>query len=61
MNYLTDLNFLSDLSKYKQKTIYGRITALTFDEKPVERIEGKIISGSINVDGKSAVRRSCSL
>lgn len=61
MNYLTDLNFLSDLSKYKQKTIYGRITALTFDEKPVEQIEGKIISGSINVDGKSAVRRSCSL
>jgi hypothetical protein len=28
---------------------------------PIEYIEGKVTSGSINVDGSSAVRRSCNL
>jgi hypothetical protein len=34
---------------------------MTFDELPIETIEGKITTGSINIDGSSAVRRSCSL
>ena len=28
---------------------------------PLEQIEGKVISGSINIDGNSAVRRTCNL
>lgn len=59
MNY--DKNFLLELDKQKNKIIYARITALTFDEKPIEFIEGRVTQGSINVDGASAVRRSCSL
>lgn len=59
MNY--DKNFLLELDKQKNKIIYARITALTFDEKPIEFIEGRVTQGSINVDGVSAVRRSCSL
>jgi hypothetical protein len=43
------------------KEIYARVTALTFNELPLERIEGRITGGSINIDGTSAVRRSCSL
>jgi hypothetical protein len=34
---------------------------LTFAETPIETIEGRITAGSINVDGDSAVRRTCSL
>ena len=56
-----DKDFLLQLDKTKNKVIYARITALTFDERPIETIEGKITQGSINVDGASAVRRTCSL
>lgn len=56
-----DKNFLLELDKYKNKTIYARITALKFDESPIELIEGRVTQGSINVDGDSAIRRSCSL
>ena len=31
------------------------------DEYPVEEITGKITGGSINIDGSSSVRRTCSL
>lgn len=61
MNYLTDFSFLCELAKHKQKITYARITALSFDESPIEKIEGKVTSGSINVDGGSAMRRTCSL
>lgn len=56
-----DKNFLLKLDKDKNKTIYARITALKFDESPIELIEGRVTQGSINIDGTSAVRRSCSL
>ena len=53
--------FLLDLDKVKVKTIYAHITALRFDESPIETIEGRVTQGSINLDGDSAVRRTCSL
>ena len=56
-----DKDFLLKLDKVKNKIIHARITALTFDEKPIEYIEGRVTQGSINVDGASAVRRTCSL
>lgn len=58
---LLDKEFLSKLDKQKNKTIYARITSLTFQETPIEYIEGRVTQGSINLDGASAVRRSCSL
>ncbi|MBR6516176.1 MAG: hypothetical protein IKT40_04900 [Bacilli bacterium] len=60
-NYLYDEHFLKELHQYHTQAIYARITALSWDESPLERIEGKITGGSINIDGKSAVRRTCSL
>ena len=61
MLMLYDKNFLLNLDKYPHKVVYARVTALTFQEAPIERIEGRVTQGSINVDGASAVRRSCSL
>lgn len=58
---LYDKDFLLKLDKNRNKTIYARITALTFSELPTETIEGRVTQGSINIDGASAVRRSCSL
>lgn len=58
---LYDKDFLLQLDSYPHREVYARITALTFQETPVERIEGRVTQGSINIDGSSAVRRSCSL
>ena len=58
---LYDNDFLLKLDKVKNKTIYARITSLTFQENPIEYIEGRVTQGSINIDGVSAVRRTCSL
>lgn len=56
-----DKEFLRKLDSLHEREIYARIELLTFDELPIETIEGKITTGSINIDGSSAVRRSCSL
>lgn len=62
MNPLMDLEFLRQLDLQKNKTVYAKVILLTFnDEAPIEEIQGKITSGSINIDGASAVRRTCSL
>lgn len=61
-NPLLDKLFLKELDKNREKEVWGKIIALTIDEKPVEEITGKVMpGGSINVDGTSSVRRSCSL
>lgn len=61
MKMLYDKNFLKLLDEQNNKIIYGRITALNLQEWPIETIEGRITQGSINIDGSSAVRRTCSL
>ena len=53
--------FLKKLDEHRTRIIYARIVALTLDEIPIESIEGRVTQGSINIDGDSAVRRTCSL
>ena len=60
-NPLFDLDFLIELFSQKEREVFARITALDLEELPIEYIEGKVTGGSVNVDGKSAVRRTCSL
>lgn len=58
---LYDSEFLRALDEYREKTTYARVIALDIDENPIEQIEGRITQGSVNIDGNSAVRRTCSL
>jgi hypothetical protein len=58
---LLDENFLSALIEQKEHEIYARIASLDINELPIDYIEGKVTSGSINLDGDSSVRRTCSL
>lgn len=58
---LLSKDLLKQLDLERNKIIYARITALNLQEHPIEQIEGRITQGSINVDGASAMRRSCSL
>ena len=60
-NYLLDTEFLKQLDYNREKETYVKIISLTNNEYPREQIEGRITGGSVNVDGASAVRRSCSL
>ena len=59
--YLHDQEFLKKLDKLQNREVYIRIIALTWEELPVECIEGKATGGSISIDGTSSLRRTCSL
>ena len=59
---INDKSFLKQLDLERNKNLYAKIIALDLDENPIEQIEGKILpGGSFNIDGQSAVRRTCSL
>lgn len=62
-NYLNDKDFLFNLhaSSRQGRKIYAKITVLNKEEYPIEQIQGYIKDGSINIDGLSSVRRTCSL
>ena len=59
-NPLLDIEFLKKLDIDNQHEIFAKIISLNVDEEPIEQIEGKVTGGSINIDGSSSVRRSCS-
>lgn len=57
--YNADL--LKELDEQINRVIYVKIISLDYNESPRETIEGRATSGSINIDGASAVRRTCQL
>lgn len=59
--YLLDQDFLSQLDLAQEKELYVKIISLNLDEEPLQEITGTTTGGSISVDGKSVVRRTCSL
>ena len=59
--YLQDTTFLFQLAKEKVIELYTKITVLNHAEQPIQDVTGRIINGSLNVDGKSAVRRTGNL
>ena len=58
---LTDKEFLKALDKTREKQTYVRITSLDNNNNFLEALEGRTTGGSVNIDGSSAVRRSCTL
>ena len=61
ISYLKDSSFLDALTKEKIKTVYARINILNKEELPIAKIEGKVVNGSINIQGNAAVRRTGSI
>ena len=59
--YLKDDKFLSLIDSLQIKEQYIKLTLLTWDEEPIEDIEGYSIGGNLNLDGNSSVRRTCNL
>lgn len=60
LNFLDDQKFLKELENYSIKETQLKVELLDFKEKPVTEIQGKCISGSLNLDGSSSMRRTCS-
>ena len=58
---MSNLEFLQLLHEQRERTTYVRLTALDREDRPIEAIEGLATSGSINIDGKSAMQRTCNL
>ena len=59
--YLNDTKFLKQFDRIKLKEQYAKLVVLTFDEKPIQQIQGRIIGGSFNIDGSSSMRRTGNL
>lgn len=61
VNFLTDKRFLNELDNLTVKEQYIRITVLSWQEDPIQEVQGKVISGSINLNGSSSMRRTGNL
>ena len=57
-DFLKDQYFLQQLDQQRVKEQYVRLTVLSMDEEVISQIQGKAISGSLNLDGSSSVRRT---
>lgn len=60
-NALLNKDFIKKLDSNNQRELFAKLISLTTEELPIEEIQGKITQGSLNIDGTSSVRRSCSL
>lgn len=59
--YMQDSDFLFKIDCLQTRTQYIKIIILDWNERPIQEIQGMTTSGSINLDGKSAMRRTCNL
>ena len=59
--YLNDISFLNKIYGQHNKVSYCNIVSLNWDEKPLQEIQGKIISASISCNGDSTIRRTANL
>ena len=59
--YLKDIDFLKKVAKSHVQTYYVKINILSWKELIIKAIEGRVVSGSINIDGQSSMRRTLNL
>ena len=59
--YLNDEDFIQEIDTQRLQNQYIKLILLDWDENPIKEIQGYASSGSISLNGNSAVRRTCSL
>ena len=59
--YLRDKKFLKTIDRISLKEEFAKITILNWQELPIEDIQGKVSSGTLNINGNSSLRRTCNL
>lgn len=61
-NFLEDRSFLLKVNQHKIRRYRCAILVLDFEtENPIARLEGKVVSGTMNVAANSSVRKTCQL
>ena len=60
-DFLKDQLFLDRLDSQKIKNQFVKITVLSWNEEPLSEIQGKVTSGTLNLNGSSSLRRTASL
>lgn len=58
---LLDKSFLLKLDQYRHKEVYAKVITLSVNGEPVSEITGNVTGGTVNINGSSAVRRTCNL
>ena len=59
LDFLQDQYFLKELENYPIKEQHLKVELLDFSENTIAEIQGKCVSGSLNLDGASSMRRTC--
>ena len=59
--YLQDKRFLDQLDNLRVREEFIKLTVLSWKEDPIQEIQGKVINGSLNIDGNSSLRRTANL
>jgi len=59
--FLQDKHFLEEINKLRIKEQFVKITVLNWNEEPLQEVQGIAISGSVNLDGNSSMRRTATL
>lgn len=61
-SFLNDKTFMLKVNQYKVREYSAAIMVLDFEtENPISRLEGKVVSGNMNIAANSPVRKTCSL
>lgn len=59
--YLFNSDFLLEVDQMHIKTQYVKVTLLSWEEESIEEIQSQVMSGSVNLDGNSTIRRTAQL
>ena len=59
--FLQDKVFLDQLDNLRVKEQFIKITVLSWKEQEIQEIQGRVINGSLNIDGNSSLRRTANL
>ena len=59
--YLKDDTFLAEINNNHIQEQFVKITALDWNERPIKEVQGIVTGGSLNLNGSSAMRRTCNL
>jgi hypothetical protein len=60
-NPLLNPSFLKEVYNNRTRNLYVKIISHNLNGEPLECLEGMVTGGSVNLDGASPVRRSCTL
>ena len=60
-DFLKDRIFLEQFDSLSIKNQFVRLTVLSWNEEPIAEIQGKTISGNLNLNGSSSLRRTANL